>query len=143
MIEKATHVPIVVSNLDQALTFYTEKLGFEKRADYQQEGRPRFLTVAPRGQEVEFVLVKGKYTSDPRPPSDAESGGNQHVFYTEDCRKDFADLTARGVTFKDPTPVEAPYGITAYFTDPDGNHFGLLQPKQAANADWDKTTPKA
>jgi len=127
MIEKTTHVPIVVSDQDQALEFYTEVLGFEKRADYQQAGRPRWLTVAPKGQEVEFILVKGKYTMDPRPPSDAESGGNHCVFSTNDCRADFAALQSRGVQFKDPAPVEAPYGITAYFTDPDGNHFALLQ----------------
>jgi predicted enzyme related to lactoylglutathione lyase len=81
---------------------------------------------------VELILVKGTYRLDPRPPSDAESGGNHHVFTTDDCRRDFTELTARGLTFKDSAPVEAPYGITAYFTDPDGNHFALLQPRNAA-----------
>jgi len=133
MIEKTTHVPIVVSDQDRALDFYTRVLGFEKRQDYQQEGRPRWLTVAPHGQEVELILVKGRYTADPRPPADAESGGNHHVFSTNDCRADFAALTARGLKFKDPAPNEAPYGITAYFTDLDGNHFALLQSNRAAN----------
>ena len=132
---KLSHAPIVVRDQDTALEFYTKVLGFEKRADYQQEGRPRWLTVAPKGQDVEFILVKGTYTSDPRPPSDAESGGNHHVLSTSDCRKDFAALTARGLRFKDPAPVDAPYGIAAYFTDPDGNHFALLQSKQGRNAD--------
>jgi predicted enzyme related to lactoylglutathione lyase len=132
MIEKTTHVPIVVSDQDRALEFYTHVLGFEKRQDYQQAGRPRWLTVAPKGQEVEFILVKGKYILDPRPPSDAESGGNHYVFSTNDCRADFAMLSARGLKFKDPAPVEAPYGISAYFTDPDGNHYALLESKRAA-----------
>jgi catechol 2,3-dioxygenase-like lactoylglutathione lyase family enzyme len=140
---KLTHAPIVVSNQDEALTFYVDVLGFEKRADYQLPGRPRWLTVAPQGQEVELILVQGRYALDPHPSPDAESGGNHHVFHTDDCRADFAALKARGVQFKDPAPVEAPYGIAAYFTDPDGNHFALLQPKQAANADWAKTTEKA
>ena len=130
MIEKTTHVPIVVSDQDRALAFYTEVLGFEKRQDYQQAGRPRWLTVAPKGEEVEFILVKGKYALDPRPPSDAESGGNHYVFNTDDCRADVATLRARGLQFKEPAPVEAPYGVTAYFTDPDGNHFALLQPRR-------------
>jgi hypothetical protein len=56
---------------------------------------------------VEFILVKGRYTLDPRPASDADSGGNHHVFATDDCRRDFAALAARGLTFKDPAPVEA------------------------------------
>jgi len=48
MIEKTTHVPIVVHDQDKALEFYTWVLGFEKRQDYQQPGHPRWLTVAPR-----------------------------------------------------------------------------------------------
>src|SRR5262245_44468946 len=130
---KLTHTPIVVRDQDRALAFYTEVLGFEKRADYQQEGRPRWLTVAPKGEAVEFILVKCAYMVGPRPPADAESGGLHYVFSTNDCRADFAALTARGLTFKDPAPVEAPYGVAAYFTDPDGNHFALLQSKRAAN----------
>jgi predicted enzyme related to lactoylglutathione lyase len=133
MIEKTTHVPIVVSDQDRALAFYTNVLGFEKRADYQQEGRPRWLTVAPKGQDMELVLVKGTYTVDPRPPADAESGGNHLVFSTEDCHADFAVLSARGLKFKDAAPIEAPYGVTANFADPDGNHFALLQSRRSAS----------
>jgi len=130
MIQKLTHAPLVVSNQDEALKFYADILGFEKRADYQQPGKPRWLTVAPRGQEVELILVKGDYVVDPRPPRIADSGGNHWVFLTNDCRKDFEALMARGVKFKDPKPVDAPYGVAAYFTDPDGNHLSMLQPVQ-------------
>jgi predicted enzyme related to lactoylglutathione lyase len=130
VIEKTTHVPIVVGDQDRALAFYTDVLGFQKRQDYQQAGRPRWLTVAPKGQEVELILVKGEYTVDPRPPPEAESGGNHYVFSTDDCRGAVAAVKARGLTFKGPAPVEAPFGVTAYFTDPDGNHFALLEPKQ-------------
>ena len=128
MIEKATHVPIVVRDQEKALKFYTEVLGFEKRQDYQLSGHPRWLTVAPHGQDLEFILVKGEYAIDPRPPPEADSGGNHWVFLTNDCRKDFEALQSRGVKFKDPAPNETSYGITAYFTDPDGNHISLLQP---------------
>ena len=140
MIQKTTHVPIVVSDLNRALDFYTQVLGFEKRQDYQREGWPRWLTVAPRGQEVEFILVQGRYTVDARPPTHAESGGNHHVLRTSDCRADFAALTARGLTFKNRTPLDAPYGITAYFTDPDGNHFALLEPKRPHNGQTGETS---
>jgi catechol 2,3-dioxygenase-like lactoylglutathione lyase family enzyme len=127
---KLTHTPIVVSNQDEALKFYVDVLGFEKRADHQQPGHPRWLTVAPQGHDVEFILVEGTYTLDPRPAADADSGGNHYVLNTDDCRRDFAALSARGLKFKDPAPVEAPFGTAAYFTDPDGNHFALLQPRQ-------------
>ena len=129
---KLTHAPIVVRNQDEALTFYTDVLGFEKRADYQLQGHPRWLTVAPKGDAVELILVEGVYTLDPRPAAEADSGGNHHVFITDDCRRDFDALQTRGVRFKHDAPIEAPYGITAYFTDPDGNHLSLLQPRQGA-----------
>jgi catechol 2,3-dioxygenase-like lactoylglutathione lyase family enzyme len=128
---KLTHTPIVVRNQDEALKFYRDVLGFETRADYQQKGHPRWLTVAPKGDEVELILVEGVYSVDPRPSSDADSGGNHHVFATDDCRRDFEALKARGVRFKHDAPIEAPYGISAYFTDPDGNHLTLLQPRHA------------
>ena len=128
---KLTHAPIVVRNQDEALKFYADVLGFEKRADYQQKGAPRWLTVAPKGDDVELILVEGAYSMDPRPAPDADSGGNHHVFVTDDCRRDFDLLKSRGMRFKHDAPVEAPYGISAYFTDPDGNHLTLLQPRRA------------
>src|SRR2546430_16570074 len=74
-----------------------------------------------------MILVEGKYKLDPRAPPEAGSGGNHWVFKTNDCRKDVEILKAHGVKFKDPAPVEANYGIAAYFTDPDGNHLTLLE----------------
>jgi len=127
VIEKVTHVPIVVSDQEKALRFYTDVLGLEKRADYQLPGNPRWVTVGVKGQDLEFILFQGTYKVDPRAPPEAGSGGNHWVFKTNDCRKDFEILKARGVKFKDPAPVEANYGIAGYFTDPDGNHLTLLE----------------
>jgi predicted enzyme related to lactoylglutathione lyase len=132
MIEKVTHVPMVVSDQDRALRFYNEVLGFEKRADYQLPGNPRWLTVAPKGSEIEFILFKGTYKLDPRTPPEAGHGGNHWVFKTDDCRKDVEVLKARGVKFQEPAPVEANFGLAAYFTDPDGNHLTLLEPARRA-----------
>jgi catechol 2,3-dioxygenase-like lactoylglutathione lyase family enzyme len=129
---KLTHAPIVVRNQDEALKFYADVLGFEKRSDYQLPGHPRWLTVAPKGDAVELILVEGVSSVDSRPAAEADSGGNHHVFVTDDCRRDFEALKARGLRFKHDAPIEAGYGITAYFTDPDGNHLSLLQPRQGA-----------
>lgn len=129
MIRKTIYVPMVVGDQERALRFYTEILGFEKRQDYQQPGHPRWLTVAPGGQELEFILVKGEHAPS-HPEPDADSGGNHWVFLTDDCRKDVGLLKARGVEFKGNGAVEAPYGTSAYFTDPDGNHLTLLQPRE-------------
>lgn len=121
MIDKTMVVPIVVRDQDEALAFYVEKLGFEKRQDYGQKGRPRWLTVAPPGSELEFALVKGEYVVDPRGDESV-----QFTLSTPDCRAEAAKLKSRGVTLSD--PVEMPFGMLAKFKDPDGNRFALLQP---------------
>jgi predicted enzyme related to lactoylglutathione lyase len=127
----ATNVPLVVADQDRALAFYRDVLGFEVRGDYQRKGWPRYLTVAPPGSEVEFVLVKGRHRTDPRPAATAkDTAGHQWVLATGDCRGEAERLRKRGLRLKAPGVVEAPFGLMAAFTDPDGNHFALLQPSK-------------
>lgn len=122
MIDKVTIVPLVVRDQDAALAFYVGKLGFEKRQDYGQKGRPRWLTVAPPGSELEFALVKGEYVVDPR-----HDEGVQMTLTTSDCKGEVAKLQAKGVAVT--APAELPFGTLAKLQDPDGNRFALLQPK--------------
>jgi predicted enzyme related to lactoylglutathione lyase len=128
-IEKLMLVTIVVKNQNEALDFYTKTLGFEKRADFTPPGNPRWLTVAPKGQDIEIALWEAGSKTDRVPASHQQPGiGTQWNFKVEDCRKTFADLKARGVKFMS-EPIEYPYAIGAEFTDPDGNHFGIVQPR--------------
>jgi len=134
---KVTHAPLVVSDQERALEFFTGTLGFEKRADYKQPGRPRWLTVAPKGQELEFILVEGKSKVDLGLGPEAGTGGYQIAFTTTACRKDFETLRAKGVDFKVgtyTTPVQQAWGISASFKDPDGNQFVLIQPNLIGKA---------
>lgn len=135
MIEKVTHVPMIVSDQDRALEFYTSVLGFEKRSDYQKPGHPRWLTMAPKGQDIEVTLVKGTFERDPRPPRDRPSGGHHWALKTRDGDA-FAKLQARGLRFQG-APQKHAWGTSAYFTDPDGNHLALVQP-----VDQGKASPK-
>src|SRR5437660_12872046 len=107
MIEKLTHVPSVVSDQEKALKFYMEVLGVQKRADYQNPGSPRWLTVAPKGTDVEMILFEGKYKLDPRAPPEAGSRGNHWVVNTNDCRKDVEIPRPRHLKVKDAAPGEA------------------------------------
>src|SRR5437879_12871403 len=113
MLEELTHGPIVVIDQEKALKFYMEVLGFEKRADYQNPGSPRWLTVAPKGTDIEMILFEGKYKLDPRAPPEAGSGGNHWVFKTNDCRKDVEDLKARRLKVKDPRTLEGDHRLPA------------------------------
>jgi catechol 2,3-dioxygenase-like lactoylglutathione lyase family enzyme len=122
MFEDFTHLPIVVEDQDRALEFYTGTLGFVKVQDSQQKGRPRWLTVANPGRQIEYILVKGEYVSDPR-----SADGHHLTFPTSACRGEVAKLRARGVAFREPAPVETPSGILAEFADPDGNRMYLAE----------------
>jgi catechol 2,3-dioxygenase-like lactoylglutathione lyase family enzyme len=128
---KLTHVPIVVRDQDRAVAFYTEVLGFDKRADYQLPGKPRWLTVGPKGQTLELILVQGEARVDLGLGPEAGSGGHHVAFTTTDCQGDYEALKARGVDFAVGSytkPIKQPWGTSATFKDPDGNLFALVQP---------------
>ena len=125
-----------VHDQDEALAFYTEKLGWELRADVTlpELGGYRWLTVGPPGQEdIAIVLMP-----IPGPPiMDAETGQQVRdlmakgfagtVFLTtDDVRASYEELKARGVEFSEP-PEERPYGIDSGFRDPSGNAVRLTQ----------------
>src|SRR2546423_15528811 len=125
MIEKLTHVPIVVSDQEKALKFYTEVLGFEKRADYQNPGSPRWLTVAPKGTDVEMILFEGKYKLDARAPPEAGSGGGEWGFKEHRCSRGGEVLQARGPELDERAARQAGDGIAAGLTCSHGKHQAI------------------
>jgi catechol 2,3-dioxygenase-like lactoylglutathione lyase family enzyme len=123
-----------VHDQDEALAFYTEKLGMEVRADVTlPELGFRWLAVGPPGQDVGIALM-----AIPGPPAfEAETveqieavmskGVAGTVFLTtDDIRAEYEQLKARGLEFVD-EPHEEPYGIDSSFRDPSGNHIRLAQ----------------
>jgi predicted enzyme related to lactoylglutathione lyase len=138
---KIANAQLWVHDQDEALAFYTEKLGFEVRADVsppEMQGF-RWLTVSPPGQEdVSIVLmaIPGPPMFEPdtvRQINELMAKGCAGTVFltTEDCQASFEELTARGVEFVD-EPFEQPYGIDSSFRDPSGNHFRLTQVKEFA-----------
>jgi uncharacterized glyoxalase superfamily protein PhnB len=130
-----------VHDQDEALEFYTRKLGFELRTDVTiaEMGDFRWVTVGPAGQpDVAIVLM-----AIPGPPlMDAETteqvrtlmgkGFAGTVFLTtDDCQASYDELRGRGVEFTEP-PSERPYGIDSGFRDPSGNSLRLTQVRELA-----------
>ena len=117
-IDKVATLTIAVKDQDEALRWYTERLGFEKRIDLSAPGM-RWLTIAPKNQkEVEFVLASWF-------PNHV--GKNAPcVVETENCRETYEELKHRGVTFSQ-SPEEKPYGIEAVFEDLYGNTYALVE----------------
>ena len=132
---KLTHVQVWVHDQDEALAFYTDKLGMELREDVTvpEMGNFRWLSVGIPGQDVSITLM-----AIPGPPvfddetrdsinkllAKGASGGL--FFATDDAQKSYDELKNRGVEFTQ-EPTEQPYGIDAGFRDASGNHFRLAQ----------------
>jgi catechol 2,3-dioxygenase-like lactoylglutathione lyase family enzyme len=123
MLEKVVYVTVFVKDQDKALDFYTNVLGFEKRADVPKTDGPRFVSVGLKGQDLLLVLWPGI-------PGHGQSyQGRSTAAYTieaKDCRKAFEALKSRGVKF-DTDDLEYPWGYVAVFQDPDGNRLQLRQ----------------
>src|SRR3954454_2349905 len=124
-----------VNDQDEALAFYTDKLGMEVQSDVTmpEMGNFRWLTVAPKGQDVAIVLmaVPGAPVIDDATAQQVREltakGFAGTVFLTtDDVRADYEALKSRGVEFVDELE-ERPYGIDCGFRDPSGNHFRLTQ----------------
>ncbi len=133
---KIATTQVWVNDQEEALAFYTDKLGMEVRADVTmpEMGDFRWLTVSPAGQEdVTIVLMKV-----PGPPVfDADTaqairdltakGAASAIFLTtDDVYAEVEAMKARGVELVD-EPQARPYGIDCSFRDPSGNHFRLTQ----------------
>jgi uncharacterized glyoxalase superfamily protein PhnB len=130
-----------VHDQDEALAFYTQKLGMEVRSDVTlpEMGNFRWLAVAPPGQEdvaIVLMAIPGQPVMDEATAQQVREltakGFAGTVFLTtEDVRADFEELSRRGVEFSEP-PEERPYGIDSGFRDPSGNSFRLTQVTEVA-----------
>ena len=129
-----------VHDQDEALAFYTDKLGWEVRSDVTmpEMGDFRWLTVGPADQPdfaVVLMAVPGQpVLDDPTRKQilDLSAKGFAGTLFltTDDCRASYEELRARGVEFSE-EPEERPYGIDAGFHDPSGNSFRLTQVQMA------------
>ena len=136
---KLTNAQLWVHDQDEALEFYTKKLGMEVRADVTlpEMGNFRWLTVGPPGQpDISIVLmaipgppVMDTETADHVKGLMAKGFAGTIFLTTEDVYADYEQLKSRGVEFSE-DPEERPYGIDSGFHDPSGNSFRLTQVKQ-------------
>ena len=132
-----------VHDQDEALAFYTKKIGWEVRIDVTmaEMGNFRWLTVGPAGQpDVSVVLmaIPGAPILDDQTAEDVRNlmakGFAGTVFLTtEDVRASYEELKGRGVEFTE-APEERPYGIDSGFRDPSGNSLRLMQVTEPTSA---------
>jgi uncharacterized glyoxalase superfamily protein PhnB len=133
---RIANAQVWVHDQDEALEFYTKKLGFEVRSDVTlaELGDFRWLTVGPPGQDdiaITLMAIPGPPVMDEETREQVRElmakGFAGTVFLTtDDCRASYEELKARGVEFTE-EPTEYPYGIDSGFRDPSGNSFRLTQ----------------
>jgi predicted enzyme related to lactoylglutathione lyase len=139
---KISTTQLWVHDQDEALRFYTEKVGWEVRSDVTvpEMGNFRWLTVGPAGQpDIAVVLM----AIPGQPVMDSETAGQVRelmgkgfagtIFLTtDDVHASFRELKGRGVEFVD-EPFEQPYGIDSSLRDPSGNNLRLTQVREIAS----------
>jgi catechol 2,3-dioxygenase-like lactoylglutathione lyase family enzyme len=136
------HAQLWVHDQDEALAFYTDKLGMEVRSDVTlpEMGNFRWLTVGPPGQEdvaITLMAIPGPPVMDDTTAEDVRNlmskGFAGTIFLrTDDVQASYEELKGRGVEFTE-TPEERPYGIDSGFRDPSGNSFRLTQVRELAS----------
>ena len=136
MLKQLTHVQVWVHDQDEALAFYTDKLGMELRDDVTvpEMGNFRWLTVGLPGEDTAITLM-----AVPGPPVFEEEtrrqihellakGASGGLFFaTDDIQGTYEELKSRGVVFTE-EPTEQPYGVDAGVRDVSGNHFRVTEP---------------
>jgi catechol 2,3-dioxygenase-like lactoylglutathione lyase family enzyme len=135
MLSSLTNVNVWVHDQDEALAFYTEKLGLELRQDVTvpEMGNFRWLTVGLPGQDVALALlaipgppVFDADTRDKLTDVVAKGAAGGLFFATDDVQASYEGLKSRGVEFQQ-EPTQQPYGIDAAFRDPSGNQIRVAQ----------------
>lgn len=121
-------VTVLVADYDQAIAFYTQKLGFVLVEDTDLGAGKRWVVVAPERNATGLLLARA--ANDAQAGSIGSQTGGRVGFFleTDDFDRDHAAMQAAGVTFVE-EPRREPYGTVAVFTDLYGNLFDLIQPR--------------
>ena len=136
MLKQLTNTQVWVHDQDEALEFYTEKLGLELREDVTvpELGNFRWLSVGVPGQSdiaITLMAIPGPpvfdaETQDAIKTLVAKGVATGLFFATDDVQATYEELKDRGVEFQQ-EPTEQPYGVDAGFRDPSGNQMRVAQ----------------
>jgi catechol 2,3-dioxygenase-like lactoylglutathione lyase family enzyme len=128
MVQSLAHLALIVRDYDEAITWFTSKLGFALIEDiYQPEQDKRWVLVAPPGGTGSSLLLARASNAEQQACIGNQAGGRVFLFLkTDDFRRDHEAMAAAGINFVR-EPKEAPYGIVAVFEDLYGNLWDLVE----------------
>ena len=128
-------VTLVVRDYDEALAFYIGVLGFNLVEDTAVPAQAKRWVVVSPGQSGARLLLAKASSEEQLLSVGAQTGGRVFLFlYTDDCLRDHARLSAKGVKFVR-EPERQPHGVVAVFEDLYGNLWDLIEPN-ASNRSW-------
>jgi catechol 2,3-dioxygenase-like lactoylglutathione lyase family enzyme len=129
MNQHIAHIALVVKDYDEAISFYTGKLGFTLVEDTRLSETKRWVMVKPRGDGQCCLLLAQAANEEQKSRIGNQTGGRVFLFlYTDDFYRDYNDLLAKKIHFVRPPSTE-PYGTVAVFEDLYGNLWDLIEPK--------------
>ncbi len=123
------HVALIVDDYDDAIAFYTQKIGFELIEDTKLSEEKRWVLIKPKGATETAILLAKASNTEQESRIGNQTGGRVFIFlYTDNLWRDYHIMIEKGVKFVR-EPKEEIYGTVAVFTDLYGNQWDLLEPK--------------
>jgi len=123
------HLTLVVRDYDEAIAWYTEKLGFTLVEDTALSAANRWVVVAPSAERGASLLLAKAASPEQASRIGNQAGGRVFLFlHTEDFARDYEAFKARGVHFVE-APRQESYGTVVVFEDLYGNRWDLIERK--------------
>ncbi|NJL76204.1 MAG: VOC family protein [Saprospiraceae bacterium] len=131
MKQQIVQLALVVKDYDEAIAFYTQKLGFQLLEDTPLSETKRWVVIAPSGSPCKLLLAKAanerQFTAIGN-----QTGGRVFLFlHTDDFWRDYHNMVSKGIHFVR-QPSEEAFGIVAVFEDLYGNLWDFIQPSAIA-----------
>lgn len=129
MYQRIAHIALVIRDYDEAIDFYTNKLGFTLVEDTPLSDIKRWVLIAPPGSEECKLLLAQASNEEQNKAIGNQTGGRVFLFlHTDNFDRDFQRLVEQHITIIRP-PEEFSYGKVAVFADLYGNLWDLIEPK--------------
>lgn len=122
-----SNVALLVTDYDEAIAFYTQKLGFDLLEDTNLDAGKRWVQVAPKHSSGTALLLAKASNEKQLSAVGDQAGGRVWLFLqTDDFWRDYHAMQAAGVVFHE-VPRQEPYATVVVFEDLYGNKWDLLQ----------------
>lgn len=123
-------ISLLVRDYDEAIAYYTQKLGFVLLEDTPLGDGKRWVRIAPRdAAETSLLLARAANERQLAQVGDQMGGRVGYFLHTDDFRRDHAAMSAQGVKFVE-APRHEPYGTVVVFEDLYGNRWDMIEPKR-------------